>query len=420
MKIGKFLLYFNEIKNQIWFLPTILTVLAIAVSFILLYIDSVYIAQINRNLPWLFTGTADAARGLLSTISGSLITVISIAFSITIVALQQASTQFSPRILRTFTKSRGNQIVLGVYIATFTYSLLILRAIRTGNDMNIPSYVPSLSISFALILTLICLGLLIYFIFNISHTLEVSEIIKRVHKDLLNVIDQKYEEGGAGGSRLPESSESLIRKFHKSKKDFYKVSENFGFVQKIDIKALLKMKQKNTNTILITPMVGDFVSGGDKIIIADKKLDEKTQNYIYGSISLNSDRSEEQDPLFGIKQIVDIALKALSPGINDPTTAEYCIYYLANAIKHLSKKNLPQNKIISNDGKTTFILQHPTWKNVIEESFSQIIYNSRKSTHVVHELLKELSEIREFCSKDKKSAITAELIKLRNLKMKFK
>ena len=166
----------NNIIHGLWFIPSVITAASIALSAFLLYIDSAFLQDSGTTVFWLFGGSASAARSMLSTIAGSLITVISIAFSITIIALQQASTQFTPRVLRNFMGDRPNQVVLGIYIATFTYALLVMRQVR-GTHRRRAAFVPALSVRMAIVLALMSLGTLIYFIHHISIPLQVSTFL---------------------------------------------------------------------------------------------------------------------------------------------------------------------------------------------------------------------------------------------------
>ena len=148
----------DNVKSSLWFIPSVLVVLALAAFFHLIEVDVILALAASTVIPWLFSGTADAARTMLSVVAGSLITVISIAISLTMVALVQASAQFTPRLLRQFTASRTNQIVLGAYTGTFIYALLVLRTVRSA-DQDTP-FVPALSVTIAVGLSLVCLGLL--------------------------------------------------------------------------------------------------------------------------------------------------------------------------------------------------------------------------------------------------------------------
>lgn len=159
----------ENVQSSLWFIPTVLVGVAVLVSSLLIEADVALAERDSLLIPWLFSGTADAARTLLSVVAGSLITVISIAISLTIVALVQASAQFTPRVLRQFTASRVNQVVLGTYTATFVYALLVLRTVRNGDEGE--AFVPALAVTSAVGLALLCLALLIFFIHHMSQSL---------------------------------------------------------------------------------------------------------------------------------------------------------------------------------------------------------------------------------------------------------
>ena len=184
----------ENLKASLWFVPTIFVVGAISIAYFLLWLDKIIGSRASEIIPWYVADNASAARAILAVMSGSLVTVISIAYSITILAIQQTSAQFSPRVLRTLTSDRGNQSVLGSYIGTFVYSLLILRQIRDTTDTT-AAFVPPLSITGALVLALLCLSLLIYFLDHIAHLLQVSVIIANVHRELIAECDRLFPAG---------------------------------------------------------------------------------------------------------------------------------------------------------------------------------------------------------------------------------
>ncbi|HEX6383082.1 MAG TPA: DUF2254 family protein, partial [Anaerolineae bacterium] len=216
--------------DSLWLLPSVLVGAALILSLLLVQIDDRLLQRQDPLIPWLFSGTPDAARTILSVIAGSLITVISITFSLTILALQQAASQYSPRVLRHFTSNRGNQIVIGTYIATFVYSLMVLRTVRTATEDGNTRFVPALSITFGILLAIVCLGLLIYFIHQISQSLQVDVIISRLRSDLIGQIDKLY----LGGSDDPLSTDVLGKAVGQRDRSCYIYSERTGFVHVID------------------------------------------------------------------------------------------------------------------------------------------------------------------------------------------
>ena len=163
-----------QLRSSLWFLPTLIVLGSGALAIAFIEIDSRVSLKLLTNFPRLFGAGAEGSRGMLTSIAGSMITVAGVTFSITIVALSQASSQYSSRVLRNFMRDRGNQAVLGVFLGIFTYCLLVLRAIRGGDEGG---FVPSLSVFGALILALVAIGFLIFFIHHAASSLQASNVI---------------------------------------------------------------------------------------------------------------------------------------------------------------------------------------------------------------------------------------------------
>lgn len=360
---------YDDLKIRIWFYPSLLTSASVVAAVALIRLDRAYSWEIASRAPWLFGGTADAAWSLLSAIATSLITVVSIAFSITIIALQQASNQYSPRVLRTFTSDKGNQIVLGMYLATFVFSLLVLRTVRSGED----GFVPAISVNFAIFFTLVCLGLLIYFIHRIATSLQGVNIIRRIHGLLLQQIDVMYPETVGVGSTDPRPAGELIAEIRASASTYCVRAENAGFLNRVDEKTLARVRDESVRWIYVPIEVGDFVAGGAVIAEMDRMpSDEGTEAKIKKALVIKNERSFEDDPMYGIRQLVDIALRALSPGINDPTTAEYCLLHIGDALGFLASRRFPENRREFPGNPVKFILNSPGWDDYIRFSLDQI------------------------------------------------
>ena len=229
-----------NVRTSLWYMPTVFVLVALLLSSILIEVDAALTIRASRLIPWLVAGTADAVRAVLAVIAGSLISVISIAFSITIVAIQQTSAQFTPRVMRTFTADRGNQVVPGAYIGTFIYALLVLRQIRNPTDDS-ASFVPAISLTVALGLALVCLGLLIYFIHHISQLLQVSVIINNVHTELVGELDQLYPAGMEEGLVDAPAAEQLGERLERTGAPGYLRlrSKAEGFLRGIDAHTLV-------------------------------------------------------------------------------------------------------------------------------------------------------------------------------------
>lgn len=384
----------ENIRSSLWFVPSLLVVLALVLSSLLIEVDVVLAERKSAVIPWIFSGTADAARTVLSVIAGSLITVISIAFSLTIIALQQAATQFSPRVLRTFTASRTNQVVLGAYTATFIYALLVLRTVRSA-DQGDP-FVPALSVTVAVGFALICLGLLIYFIHHMSQALQVSVIIDQIRAELVEHLHTLYPAQIAEPVDDPPPITQVIDDLHGEPTCVIRSSQT-GFVRAVDADALLTAPLDGIDWLWVRPQVGEFVPQAAvvaEIAPRDTPTKELTAA-IHVAIVIDWERSLHQDPLFGIRQLVDIALKALSPGINDPTTAEYVLQHLGAALGTLATRQFPSPVRTPADGGTRVLLSYPTWADYVDAAFSQIRREAEDDLQVTSTLLRVLTHLAE-------------------------
>ena len=177
--------------HLVWFLPALLAAAAILLSFLTTAIDKSFLYHESAQRWWLYSGGPDGARAVLSVIAGSMITVAGVVFSITIVVLSLASSQFGPRLIRNFMNVRSNQLVLGTFVATFTYSILVLRIVNATPEAR---FVPSLSVNLSIMMSLASLGVVIYFIHSIAESIQAQNIIDRVHQDLDEAIDRIFPE----------------------------------------------------------------------------------------------------------------------------------------------------------------------------------------------------------------------------------
>lgn len=374
-------------RSSLWFIPAILVVLSVLISFLLLSVDRSVTMNFDDKY-WIFNGSPGAARTLLATIASATITVISISFSLTIIAIQQASTQYSPRVLRTFTSDLGNQIVLGAYIATFAYSLLILRAVRGDDGTAASAFVPHIAASFAIILALLCIGLLVYFINHIAKSLQAITIISIVHEDLIKQLRILY----------PAPYEPKLQKNTPPRPtaSYHTVTaQQHGFILSLDIDALASIDKSAVRSLYFVRGVGDFVSTGQpiaRVLCSEDNLSQTTER-VRDALVIGPHRSSTQDPLFPVRQLVDIAIKALSKGINDQTTAEYCIHHLTDALCYLADREIPGGTVRHDKTKVLLHTQEPTWELFITNSFNQIMNESNTKPNVMHVLLNAIEAI---------------------------
>jgi uncharacterized membrane protein len=357
-----------NIRSSLWFLPAVMTLGAACLAFVSVYVDRLLLADQRAELAWLFEGGADGARGVLSAIAGGLITVTGVTFSITIVSLQLASSQFTPRVLRSFTANRATQVVLGVFIGTFTYALLVLRSVRSAAD-NGEAFVPSLSVTTAIVMAISSVGFLIFFIHHISRNIQASVIIDQAAGDAHKTIEKLFPsqigqpaEEVSHNSATPESEPLAI------------LSDSEGYLQHLDEESMFAWADKKRLLIRMEIAIGDFVSSGVVLVSIwpAEAVDDEVIRQVRQSFVLGEERTTDQDIEFSLIRLVDIASKALSPGINDPTTAKVCLDRLGGLLILLGNRAMPEPVRCDTSGRTVLIASRPKFYRLLNLAFDDI------------------------------------------------
>lgn len=313
----RLLTFWEKLRATYWVLPALMLAAAIILSFITVALDRLIQIQAVPLFNWLNIGGAEGTRTLLSTIAGSMITIAGVAFSVIIVAFTLASSQFGPRILSNFMRDRGNQFVLGTFIATFIYCLLVLRTIENEAGSR---FIPHLSITTALLLTIASLAVLIYFIHHAATSIQADTIIAQIGRELDNAITRLFPEKTW---RLELEQELRIEE--DVPPDFAENARavpaaKSGYVQAIDYDGLVETATEKEVILRLEHRPGDFVTQGSKLVLAcpAERVDDPSIETINEAIILGTQRQRLQDVEFAINQLVEIAVRALSPGINDP------------------------------------------------------------------------------------------------------
>ncbi len=398
IKLGKL---WDSINSSYWFVPALMMAGSVAIAFGLLKIDRLgYYGPIEK-WGWIYTGGSDGARAVLSAIAGSMISVTATAFSITIVALQLASSNFGPRLLRKFMQDVGNKVVLGTFISTFIYSLLVLRAVHGSGDGR-DKFVPYLSVTIGIVFAVISTAVLIYFIHHSSTIIQVSYIISQVSKELDNAIERLFPKKiGYGEPEEKHSPAEIPTDFDREA--FPIRSSKKGYVQAIDTDKLMNIACKHNLMVKILTRPGKFViKGGSTVKILSMGNDRENtplkdiQKQIHKAFILGRQRTEQQDIEFPINQLVEIALRALSPSLNDPFTAIRCIDHLSDALSHLAQKDFPSAYRYDAFKNLRVIAIPKTFAQLTDTAFNQIRQNSSSNAAVTIRLLESIAVIAEY------------------------
>jgi uncharacterized membrane protein len=396
----------ENVRASLWFVPTLCVVGAVALSSGLLFIDEEVAPDLKERWPWLFGGTAEAARDILAAIATSLITVVAVAFSVTLVAVQQAASRYTPRVLQTFIRDRGNQVVLGVYIGTFTYALLVLRQIRQATADQ-AEFVPPLAVTGAIGLALVSLGFLVYFIDHAIRSLEVTWILASIRRAVASQLHRLYPHALQPASVEPAPP---VPSGHETRV----TSREGGYLRRVDEDELVAATRDHAELVWICPAIGDYVLSGAVLarVWTEGPLDETRAAAVRDAFVIDRERSIEQDPLFGVRQIEDIAVKALSPGVNDPTTAEQCLAVLGDVLVALIDREFPA-PLRSDDGGPRYVFTRPSFADYVEACFGQIRRAARTDVHVTRSLLRLLAELATRApTEDRRHPIQAQVVEI--------
>lgn len=316
----------------------------------------VVLVEVDRHVDldrvqWVFNGNGSAARTVLSVIAGSLITVAGLTFSITMVVLQLASSQFSPRILRTFFGDRVTQVTIGTFVGTFVYSILVLRAVGSVTDAG---FVPRLSVTVASLLGIGAAVLLIVFLHHVSQLIQVSHVTATIAHDALARTDELYPDGYE--EPVPDADGDALLASWRTAEAGRIFPKRPGYVQRVGLDDLPGRLDGRTRQVAILVCPGDFVSIEMPIAEIWPALSaEPSRKAVLDAVGVASERDIEQDIDFGLRQLGDIALKAMSPGVNDPTTAVTCVGYLRAILVRLTERAAgPAVRERPDDGPTVF------------------------------------------------------------------
>jgi uncharacterized membrane protein len=363
------------VRGSLWVLPTLSVLAALAAGSLL------SLVSIGPRSPLAFQGTSDDARTLLIGIAGTMVTVIALLLGLTVVALQLSSTQFSPRLLRNFLRDRPNQVVLSVFVATFAYSAAGLYTVGVSGGSRTGTF-PRLAVSGALVLLFVSLGLLVYFADHLVHSLQVDAIMRVVERSTLAVIRDGLFPGTQDAPEVPQWAVPVA-------------SQRSGYVQSVRPGRLLAEAAGHRVCLRLRPRIGEHVVAGTTLawIWAASPRDPAPDPRVFlpvlrEGVRIGFERTLEQDAALGIRQLVDVACKALSPAVNDPYTAVQAVDHLSVIFCALAQRRLGNHVV--RDGNGAVIIPGRRFPDYLAVMCGLIRrYGSREPT-VAHALLRLL------------------------------
>lgn len=370
------------IRYSLWFTPFLVVATAIILASAAIEIDTRIGEDIFRRWPRLFGASADGARALLETVSGAMITVAALTFSITVLVLTMAASQYTPRVIRNFMGSRSTQLVFGAFTGIFCYCLVVLRVVRgEGED-----FVPSVSITMAMLLAFLGVAVLLYFIHHIASSIQVSAIASDIAAETVKMVDATFGQC---------KEEEMTRNRNGSAVAacrFVVQSAHTGYLRSVDLDALSEYAAKKQLVVKIECRIGDFVIESGLLAHLDRPADEEMQRELNRFFSVGHYRTIEQDIGEGIQQLSDIALHALSPGVNDTSSALLCIDYLSSIFARMAPLQLKPRHCY-HDGKILVFAPGTDFEEILDTTFGNIQQSGKGNFPVYMRLLAALCNV---------------------------
>ncbi len=377
--------YWEFLRNSYWLVPAIMLLTVIGGSYGLLAVDAHLDLNQYRGLGWLVFSTSEGARAVLSTIAASTFAAATLTFSVTMVTLSLTSSQFGPRLLRNFLRDTLNQFTFGAFIATFIYCLLIMRGLVANSGR-----IPNISVSLSILMVLFDAALFISFISHLTSSIRVEHITASIGNELIDAIKRLLPDEFSDpycsvcyDNPIFDQPPSVIRAIKS------------GYVQAINAEALQSLADSEEITIKLLCQPGQFIIPKTPIAEVWPPIESETDidKHICSGFLLGNEPSAEQDIEFTIRQLVQIAARALSPSINDPFTAMACIDYLGIGLAAIAGRDLPAARISNKQGRLLLIKKNLTFLSICDACFTIIRQMSNDNPPVVIYLLETLSQL---------------------------
>ena len=408
------------LTSSLWFIPSAMVGASLLLAIALVELSSRIDDEALARVPRLFGAGAAGSRDMLSTIAGSVITVAGVTFSITIAALALASGQYTPRVLRTFMADRANQIVLGTFVGVYAYCLVVLRTIRGGDE---GTFIPSIAVLAGFLLALVSVGVLIFFIHHIASALQVSTILDRVRHATERSIDDLFPD--AVGDAVDEDTEMAMAA--QAEPDIAWVgipARRTGYLQSVDTEGLLSFSRDQRVIVRMEHAVGEFVTAGIPLVsvarpsgpnaahaFLPRGVPEDVAGAANSLFTINAHRTVEQDAAFGLLQISDIALKALSPGINDTTTAVSCVDHLGALLACVAQRRIA-SRTRGDGSDLRVIARGPTFAGLVSLALDDVRRNAKGNVTVLARLFDAIERTSRFARNPGRKRVLATQVDL--------
>lgn len=383
-------------RTSFWVLPGLMMLLAVVLSGVIHRLDGSPFLESLVDAGWLYGGGPAGAREILATIAGSMITIAGVVFSITVVALTLASNQFGPRLLRAFMDDRGNQVVLGTFTATFLFCILGLRVVDATRQQP---FVPHLTVTVGVVLAVASIGVLIYFIHHVAAAIQAPRVVERVGRELdravAHVVEAPAREADLRGETGPPSSPDTLLPEGFAETARPVVCHDVGYVQAVDAARLVELGRTRGLVLRLLKDAGDYVVEGSAVALAWPRegVDDATEAAIRKAFVTGRRRTPVQDVKHAFEQLTELAVRALSPGVNDPFTARTCVWRSAAALSRVMESGEPPPMRTDRQGHVRLVRPPLRFGDLIERAWDPVRRHARGSVIVLETVLDAVGEL---------------------------
>lgn len=371
--------WWDGIWRRFWALPLLMAAASVALGLVVPYVEGSF----EESPGWVFQGGVDGARSVLSTIAGAMISVTGLVFSITMVVLQLASSQFSPRILASFLESRVVQLTLGAFTGSFVYALTVLRAVRGGQDER----VPELAVTVSYLYVLVAVAAFLAFIHHITTMVQVSQVMVDVRRRSLGAVRALSEVGQESRAVTwsPAAGTPRVELVN---------DDRSGYVADLDPEALARVAGDLGGVVELHLSPGDFVAPGQPIgrLWGRADAEEKDLAPATRSVRLTSERKVDVDVGFGVRQLLDIAERALSPGVNDPTTALQAVNELHVVLRLMAQLPDPSPYLVK-EGAVVAVYRPQHYGRILHGAVTEMVHYGSDSVRMADHLRTMLDDL---------------------------
>lgn len=393
----RFFKLMRSARNGLWFVPVMCVLGGVALSFGTITVDHVFDKGL---IPQSLTGDHDAALAILSTIAASMVSLTALVLTVTMVVVQLAMGQFSPRIVQTILRDKPSQMAIGIFVATFAHAMLAMREVSSSGNGS----VPGLAIVVAFVLVLISIAVLVLYVNHIGQSLRVASLIELVGRDTRKLLNEVYPEDG---SPVVEAGPRTITASYS------------GVVSHLNRSKLVEVAEKADCTLKMVPALGEFVPNGAPLFEVSGSPQDLDDHAVTSKVVLSLERTLDQDMAYGLRLLVDIAERSLSDSpFQDPTTAVQALDRLHDCLRQLAPRPFPDGRHRDSDGTVRLIVPSMDWDAYVHLAFDEIRMAGAGSPQVARRMQAALADLMIVAPPDRRPVLLDQLSRLNSLSTK--